>query len=126
MNVSMPEINKVVILGAGALGASYASMFTDEGEFSVSFIAGGDRYKRLKEEGISVNNKHYVVHTIHPEESNTTADLIIVALKHHHLSPAIGDLRNLVGEGTLIISVMNGIPMNTNHNIITVMSTGMD
>lgn len=109
MNFSTPEIRKVAILGAGALGASYASMFFDKGEFSVAFIAGGDRYASLKEEGVIVNGKHYSIATIHPEGVTPPADLIIVALKHHHLSQAIGDLRNLAGEDAIIISVMNGL-----------------
>lgn len=109
MRTSMSEIRRVALLGAGALGASYASMFFEAGTFSVAFIAGGERYARLKAEGVVVNHKKYAIPVINPEEDTTPADLVIVALKHHHLSPAVGDLRNLVGERTIIISVMNGL-----------------
>jgi 2-dehydropantoate 2-reductase len=109
MNLSSLEIYKVAVLGAGALGASYASMFFDSGEFSIAFITGGRRYTRLKEEGVIVNGQHYAIPVIHPEEAERPADLIIVALKHQHLSKAIRDLQNLVGEDTVIISVMNGL-----------------
>jgi 2-dehydropantoate 2-reductase len=36
-------------------------------------------------------------------------DLILVAVKNHHLPAAIPDLRNLVGDGTTLISIMNGL-----------------
>ena len=109
----MQEIQIVAILGAGALGASYASIFFEREEFSTAFIARGQRYTRLKSDGIIVNGKKYFIPVINPEETTTPADLIIVALKHHHLSQAVGGLRNLVGEDTTIISVMNGLDSET-------------
>ena len=75
----MQEIHKVAILGAGALGASYASIFFEREEFSTAFIARGQRYTRLKSDGIIVNGKKYFIPDIHPEETTTPADRIIVA-----------------------------------------------
>ena len=54
-----------------------------------------------------VNGKRYVIPVVLPEEP--PADLIIVAVKYHHLDAAIQDMRNKVGPETTIISVMNGI-----------------
>jgi 2-dehydropantoate 2-reductase len=105
----MQEINNIAILGAGALGAAYASLFLDAGNFSVSFIARGERYERLLEQPIVVNGKPYKVPVVHPNELSHTADLIIVALKQHHLADAIPDLVNFVGEQTVILSVLNGL-----------------
>ena len=105
----MSEINNVVIQGAGALGALYASKFHDSGQFSVALIASGSSYERIKTNGFLVNGKHYQIPVIHPDDDPTGADLIIVALKNHHLLNAVQDLHNIVGENTIIISVMNGI-----------------
>jgi 2-dehydropantoate 2-reductase len=105
----VPEIKNVVIQGAGALGTLYASKFHDTGQFSVGLIASGVRYERLKTNGILVNGQHYRIPVIHPEDDLTCADLIIVALKHHYLLDAVQDLTHIVGENTIIISVMNGI-----------------
>jgi 2-dehydropantoate 2-reductase len=105
----MQEINNIAILGAGALGAAYASLFLDTGNFSVSFIARGERYERLLEQLVIVNGKSYEVPVIHPNELSHTADLIIVALKHHQLADAIPDLANFIGEQTVILSVLNGL-----------------
>ena len=105
----MKDINKVAILGAGAMGSFFAARFFDAPGFSTSLIARGERGRRLASDGLIVNGKNHAVPVSHPDQVDTPADLIIVALKHHHLPEATGDLKNLVGENTTIISVMNGL-----------------
>ena len=105
----MREINKVAILGAGAMGAFFATRFFDTAEFSTAVVARGERYDRLKSDGLVVNGKAYAVPVVHPDKAASPVDLIIVALKHHHLLKAVPDLKNLVDEQTTIISVMNGL-----------------
>jgi 2-dehydropantoate 2-reductase len=105
----MGSIRDISIVGAGAMGAFYASRFFDMDVSSVSLIAGGKRYNRLKEEGLVVNGKCYNVPVVHPEQAASPADLIMVAVKHHHLRDAIEDIKNRVGKETIILSVMNGI-----------------
>lgn len=105
----MHDINHVAILGAGALGAMYAATFLTHGDFSVGVIARGARAERLARDGLVVNGTRHMVPVIDPERPAHPADLILVALKHHHLPEAVPDLRNLVGDDTLILSVMNGL-----------------
>jgi len=105
----MEEIQKVAILGAGAMGAYFAGRFFDTTGFSTVLIAKGDRLDRLKTKGLVVNGKSYAIPVIHPDEATSTVDLIIVALKHHHLEEAVQGLEKLVGDSTTIISVMNGL-----------------
>lgn len=105
----MESIREVSIVGAGAMGAFYGSRLFDMNASSVSLIAGGARYRRLKEDGLVVNGTRYPIPVINPEAAASPADLIIVAVKHHHLDDAIIDMRNRVGERTTILSVMNGI-----------------
>ena len=105
----MKEIDKVVILGAGAMGAFFATRFFDTDECSAAVVAQGQRYEKLKRNGLVVNGKKYAIPVIHPDEGISPADLVIVALKNHHLPEAVHDLKNLVGDQTIIISVMNGL-----------------
>jgi 2-dehydropantoate 2-reductase len=105
----MEDIQTVAILGAGALGAMYAALFSDRPGFSVSLIARDGYYDRLKRDGLVVNGRHYAVPVVHPDEVNAPADLVLVALKHHQLVDAVGDLRPFVGSDTVILSVMNGL-----------------
>jgi 2-dehydropantoate 2-reductase len=102
-------IETISIIGAGAMGAAYASMLYTMDNNCVSFIAGGERFERLTKEGLIVNGKHYPIPVVTPEDSRPPADLLIVAVKHHHIDKAIRDIKNMVGEKTVIMSVMNGI-----------------
>lgn len=105
----MTDIHKVAIVGAGAMGAAYAAMFTDAVGFSVSFVARGERFERLKNQTLSINNRLYQIPVIHADKVSDPFDLILVALKHHHLAGAVNDIRALTGEDTIILSVMNGL-----------------
>ena len=105
----MSSIERVSVIGAGAMGAFYASKFFDMDGNCISLIARGERADRLMEQGLIVNNKHYSVPVVRPEDKSPPSDLIIIAVKHHHLPEAIQDMKSRIGERSLILSVMNGI-----------------
>ncbi|MFO7712926.1 ketopantoate reductase family protein [Desulfosarcina sp.] len=105
----MTVIRKISIVGAGAMGAAYAAMFSDALGFSVSFVARGERHARLKNKIFNVNNRLYKIAVIHPDQVVEPADLVLVALKHHHLAGAVADIAALADKDTTILSVMNGL-----------------
>lgn len=105
----MKEIRSIAILGAGALGAFYASRLVGVPEFSVCLLARGERAGRLRQAGLRVNGEDFLVPVVEPEAVHEPVDLVLVALKHGQLQEAIPDLRPLVGPGTLIVSVLNGL-----------------
>ncbi|WP_299982565.1 ketopantoate reductase family protein [Desulfobacula sp.] len=105
----MQEIQKIAILGAGAMGSYFAGRFFDTAGFSTVLIAKGNRLDKLKTKGLVINEKSYAIPAIHPDEATSTVDLIIVALKHHHLKEAVQGLEKLVSDSTTIMSVMNGL-----------------
>jgi len=102
-------IERVHIIGAGAVGAAYASIFYDMDPGCVSFIASGDRFERLRREGVIVNGRNYPITVLNSKEPFPAADLLIVTVKHHHLGQAIGEMKNSIGPDTIVISLMNGI-----------------
>ncbi|HQI34599.1 MAG TPA: 2-dehydropantoate 2-reductase [Syntrophales bacterium] len=98
------------IIGAGAVGAAYAAMFShmDPPPGRLFFIAAGERGGRLQREGVVVNGKRYLVPTVPPAEAEPV-DLLIVAVKYYDLEKAITDMAGAVGPETTIMSLMNGI-----------------
>lgn len=100
---------EIVVVGAGALGGTYAGMFHEMDRGCVSFLAGKERAERLREEGLTINGRKYSIPVRLPEDDQAPAELVIVAVKHHHLPEALQDMRGAVGPQTAIISVMNGI-----------------
>ena len=105
----MHPIQNVAILGAGAMGAYFAACFAANQGFSPRLIARGERRQRLERDGLIVNGRPVFIPVASPEDGPAPADLIIVALKHHHLAAAVADLKAFVGPETVVISVMNGL-----------------
>jgi len=103
-----PTIEKIAIIGAGALGAAYGSILYEMDPKSVCFIASGGRYVRLQRDGVVVNGKRHAIAVVRPEEA-VPVDLLLVAVKHYHLDQAIAEMKSAVGPRTTILSVMNGI-----------------
>lgn len=128
----MKPIERIAILGAGALGAMYAAHFIN-GRFDVSFVASGARAERLKRDGITVNGAHYPVSVIQPGDITPPADLAIVAVKDHQLAAALDDFGVVVGEHTTVLSVMNGLDSEDTlsaaydaDNVLYCVALGMD
>ncbi len=103
------KIKTIAIVGAGAMGAAYAAMFSDAGSFSLFFVADGERYLRLTKEPLIVNGTSYTIPVLQPKEVKEPVDLVVVALKHHHLPKALQLIKSVVGPETSILSVMNGL-----------------
>jgi 2-dehydropantoate 2-reductase len=105
----MERIKRVVVLGAGAMGGFFVSRFLDAPGFEAAAAASGQRKKRLETDGLVVNGKLYTGFVLDPDEADSPADLIIVAVKNHHLTEAACNLTRLVGDDTVFLSVMNGL-----------------
>ncbi len=105
----MPPITSIAILGAGAMGGAYAAMLDTVPEFETVFVARGARAARLAREGLIVNGRPLNLPVVRPEQSTAPVDLIMVALKHHHMAEALPDLAPFIGGQTTIISIMNGL-----------------
>lgn len=105
----MKKIEKVSIIGLGAIGAAYASKIYESDSKSLQIIADSERIERYKAEGFNVNGNHYEFNYITPEENTEPADLILVAVKYSGLQQAIKDMKKHVGPQTIILSLMNGI-----------------
>jgi len=105
----MPPVERIAVIGAGAMGSVYAAKFFEMDKTCISVVAKGERYERLRAQGLIVNDKHYALPVIGVQEKTPPSDLILVAVKHHHLPEAIQDMKNRIGDHTVILSVMNGI-----------------
>ena len=105
----MREIQNVAVLGAGAMGAYFAASFFDTPGFKTVLLAKGERLQKLNKEGLVINGKPYFIPAVDPDDAPFSADLIIVGVKHQHLSAAIPDLKKWVGPETTILSILNGL-----------------
>jgi len=99
----------VVLCGAGAVGGSYAERLQALDPALLTVVAGGERRRRLESEGLSVNDRPVPIRCVAPDEPAPPADLLLVAVKQHHLAAAIEDCRKVVGPRTIVVSLLNGI-----------------
>ncbi len=88
----------------------YASHFATA-DFPVSFVARGDRARRLREQGLTVNGTPLAAAVIDVDAGppDVPADLILVAVKDRQLDEALDDIAPLVGPDTTFLSVLNGL-----------------
>ena len=104
------KINKIALIGAGALGVLYGSRLTEAfGNERVYFIADQERTARYKKTPFTCNGKICDFRYVEDTMKTKTVDLIIVAVKYTGIDQAVKSIRNFVGRETMIISLLNGI-----------------
>ena len=126
-------INKINIIGLGALGMMYGRNITEAfGYDNVSFIMDRSRYERYKDKRYICNGEEVRYHMV-PVDEASVADLVIVAVKYPGLAGAIEDMAGSVGGNTIIMSVMNGISSDKiladrfgEEKVIYTIAQGMD
>ena len=101
------KLEKVAVLGAGAVGAYVLWGLSEKPGIRLGVVAEGERARRLQN-GIGINGKVYHPEVWTPEEAHE-ADLLIVALKYGALPGALDSIRQVVGEHTIVMSLMNGV-----------------
>jgi len=101
-------MKNVLLVGLGAIGTSLASQFSNA-KYNFSVLCDTPRKEKYQQNGFIVNNKRYDFHYVTNKEYENKADLIIISVKYHHLKAVVKQLAGLVGENTMIISLLNGI-----------------
>ncbi|WP_121615830.1 ketopantoate reductase family protein [Virgibacillus halodenitrificans] len=104
---------RLVILGAGALGAYFGLRF-HEANADVTFLVREKRAKQLREKGLKIHSKQgdYEVNDLKIEttaENIPSADVVVVGVKGYHLEGTLAQLDVLVKKGAFILPVLNGI-----------------
>ncbi len=112
------EIRKVALIGAGAIGGYIVWGTADVLGDNLVVVAEGERAKRLKSRGITVNGRHYDLHVQSSQEA-ADADLLLVAVKYTGLEEAMDDIVRIAGNDsektvsgnnrTIVMSLLNGI-----------------
>ncbi|MBR4150202.1 MAG: ketopantoate reductase family protein [Firmicutes bacterium] len=106
----MKEINKVGVIGLGALGSMYAKMFTDGiGRENCNVLLDAARVERYSREGTYYNGELYDYNYTDCAALTEPLDLILFSCKFSALPQCIDQVKHLVGPGTILVSVLNGI-----------------
>lgn len=106
-------ILKIVIVGAGAVGAYFGARLEEAGQH-VTFLVRKNRARQLEEEGLHITSPHgnYLFNQLNlVEDVNQIehADLVILSVKGYHLEGTLPALRTLVERGAKILPLLNGL-----------------
>lgn len=103
------KINKVSIIGLGALGIMYGNYITGKvPDGNLRIVADEARILKYKKQGVYCNGQLCQFNYISSKEEDP-ADLLIFAVKFGQLEEAIKSAAHQVGKNTVIISTLNGI-----------------
>lgn len=105
----MKQIKKISLIGLGAMGVFFAPRLYETYGDNFRIIAEGERKKRLETQGVTINGTNYRFPITTPDETEDPADLILIGVKGYSLEQAMKDIKNQVGENTLILSLLNGV-----------------
>ncbi len=104
------EIQKVSIIGFGALGVLFAERIAQRmDKANLKFIADAQRIGRYKRDGVFVNGIRHDFEFASPEQTGQTDDLVMFAVKFNDLNDAIKMVENRIGPNTILLSMLNGI-----------------
>jgi 2-dehydropantoate 2-reductase len=103
----------ITVIGAGAIGGHIAAKLAAVGE-SVKVVARGEHLKAIRERGLVLKEGGEEI-AARVEATDRIAeaggaDLIVLAVKAHQLTPIAADVASIVGPTTTVMTTQNGMP----------------
>lgn len=103
-------IQNIDIVGLSALGVMYADFFTKKlGKEKVRILADRERIERYQKEQITFNGEVCDFQYCDAAKESRPSELMLFAVKYGALEMAMEENSHLVGENTVLLSVLNGI-----------------
>ena len=104
---------KIAIMGTGGVGGYYGGLLAQMGQ-DVTFIARGAHLQAIREKGLQVKSVHGDFLVSPAQATGTPAavglvDLVIFSTKTYHTDEAAQAVKPMVGKGTTVVSLQNGI-----------------
>lgn len=102
------KIETAAVWGAGAVGSYFIWGLSEKLGKNFCVIAEGERRSRLQERGLRINGEDYYPPVCTPEEAHGV-DLLLVAVKYGALPEVAEKVGQVVGEHTIVLSLLNGV-----------------
>ena len=105
---------KIVVLGAGGVGAFYGGLLARAGQ-EVHFVARGAQLEALRTRGLHISSLSLGEIDVPPLRATGHAaeighaDLVLVAVKAHQTMDILEDIDTLLGRDTLLVALQNGV-----------------
>ena len=104
---------RIAVLGAGGVGGYYGGLLAHGGH-NVAFVARGAHLAALRQRGLRVESVHgdFCVQPVRATDDPAEigpVDLVLVAVKNYDLESAARAAEPLVGPGTAVLPLLNGL-----------------
>ena len=103
----------IAVIGAGAIGGLIAAKLAAAGE-SVKVVARGAHLKAIRERGLLLkeDGEEIVAPVAATDRIGDAggADLVVLAVKAHQLTPIAAEVAAIVAPTTMVMTTQNGIP----------------
>jgi 2-dehydropantoate 2-reductase len=104
---------KIAVVGLGAIGGLMAARLFEAGH-EVSALARGATLKAVADHGLRVVAEGIETHAAIRASDDAQAlgpqDLVVIALKGQALPGVVGQIQPLLGQRTVVMPAMNGVP----------------
>lgn len=114
-------MNKVCIVGAGAIGGFVGTRLALSGEVQVSAVARGATLSALRRHGWRLRQGGELltapVHASDDASDLGVQDLVIIAVKGPALTAVAQGIAPLLGPQTVVLPAMNGVPWWFGHGV---------
>ena len=103
---------RVAVMGAGSIGGYFGAMLSRGGN-EVTLIARGPHLEAIAEHGLKVvrDDEEFIVRCQATDDPNRVGavDLVLLTVKTYHNEQAIPSMAPMVGQGTTVLCLQNGI-----------------
>ncbi len=103
------DFKKVILCGLGAIGGIYADKFCNTPQVDFYVLADKSRIEKYKKNPVLFNSSPLNPKYITPDYPAIKADLIIISTKYSGYNEALEEIKNFVGEDTVIFPLLNGV-----------------
>ena len=111
---------KIAVVGTGGVGGYFGGLLARAGH-QVTFMARGGHLEAIRRNGLLVKSSSHGEFTVSPARAEEdparvgTVDYVLVAVKTYHIDSVAPTLPALVGAGTAVIPLLNGV---TAHEVL--------
>ncbi|WP_235735209.1 ketopantoate reductase family protein [Nocardioides alcanivorans] len=106
------ERTRIAVVGCGAMGSVYAARLASVGHEVLVVDAWADHVRAINEHGLALSGPdgdRVVRISAHTEVPAAVVDLVVLAVKAAHVADAAASLAPLLGPGTQVLTIQNGL-----------------
>lgn len=117
---------KIAIIGAGGVGGAFGAALANAGA-DVAFVARGAHLAAMRAQGLRVNGPRGDIHLMPARATDDAGsigpvDIVLFCVKLWDVESAGAAIRPLIGPGTAVITLQNGI--DSHERLIPILGAG--